>query len=82
MDPYDACDAPRLAPIREDYTIEVESRVPPSVLSGLVKLGAQVRTLQMYDYHMGSFQMCWRDQHTGLLNTCADPRRAGHADGF
>jgi gamma-glutamyltranspeptidase/glutathione hydrolase len=82
MDPYDACDAPRLAPIREDYTIEVESRVPPSVLNGLVKLGAQVRTLQMYDYHMGSFQMCWRDQHTGLLNTSADPRRAGHADGF
>jgi gamma-glutamyltranspeptidase/glutathione hydrolase len=82
MDPYDAADAPRMAPIREDYTIDVESRVPASVLSGLLKLGVNVHALQMYDYHMGSFQMCWRDQSTGLLNTCADPRRAGNADGF
>jgi gamma-glutamyltranspeptidase / glutathione hydrolase len=82
MDPYDAADAPRMLPIRSDYTIEIESRIPLSVLSGLLKLGIQVRTLPMYDYRMGSFQMCWRDEKSGLLNTCADPRRAGFADGF
>jgi gamma-glutamyltranspeptidase/glutathione hydrolase len=57
MDPYAAADAPRMAPIREDYTIDVESRIPPTVMSGLLKLGVQIRALQMYDYHMGSFQM-------------------------
>jgi gamma-glutamyltranspeptidase/glutathione hydrolase len=82
MDPYDAADTPRMLPIRDDYTIEIESRIPQSVLSGLLKLGVQVRALPMYDYHMGSFQMSWRDDKTGLMNTCADPRRAGHADGF
>jgi gamma-glutamyltranspeptidase/glutathione hydrolase len=51
-------------------------------MSGSLKLGVQIRALQMYDYHMGSFQMCWRDEKTGLMNTCADPRRAGHAGGF
>jgi gamma-glutamyltranspeptidase / glutathione hydrolase len=82
MDPYEAADAPRLAPISDDYTIQIESRIPQSVLTGLLKLGVQVNALPMYDYHMGSFQMSWRDERTGLLNTCADPRRAGHADGF
>jgi gamma-glutamyltranspeptidase/glutathione hydrolase len=82
MDPYAAADAPRMLPIRDDYTIEIESRISPVVLSDLVKLGVQIQALPMYDYHMGSFQMCWRDENTGLLNTCADPRRAGNADGF
>jgi gamma-glutamyltranspeptidase / glutathione hydrolase len=82
MEPYAAADAPRMLPIRDDYTIEIESRIPASVLSGLVRMGIKVRSETMYNYHMGSYQMCWRDEQTGLLSTCADPRRAGHADGF
>ena len=37
MDPYLAADAPRMDPIREDYTIEVESRIPQSVTVGFIK---------------------------------------------
>ena len=38
-------------------------------------------------YHLNGhgmelFQMCWRDPKTGLMNSCADLRRAGKADGF
>src|SRR5262249_53051094 len=82
MEPYAAADAPRMLQTRDDYPIEIESRIPASVLNGLVRMGIKVRAETMYNYHMGSFQMCWRDEQTGLLGASADPRRAGHADGF
>jgi gamma-glutamyltranspeptidase/glutathione hydrolase len=82
MDPYEACVLPRLDPLRDDYVVEMESRIPDSVIAGLARMGIQVRPLPMYDYNMGSFQICWRDAQTGKLNSCADPRRAGKADGF
>ncbi|MGH9846546.1 MAG: hypothetical protein ACREEM_48225 [Blastocatellia bacterium] len=63
-------------------TLAVESRIKPEALRDLVKMGVKVRALPMYDYHTGSFQMCWRDEKSGLLSTSADPRRAGNADGF
>lgn len=82
MEPYEASVAPRLLPMRDDYTLAVESRIRPEVLRDLTKLGVRVQGLAMYDYHMGSFQMSWRDEKTGTLSASADPRRAGHADGF
>jgi gamma-glutamyltranspeptidase/glutathione hydrolase len=69
-------------PLRDDYVLEIESRIPDGVAAGLAAMGIQLQCLPMYDYNMGSFQMCWRDAKTGQMNSCADPRRAGTADGF
>jgi len=82
MDPYKASVAPRMLPLRDDYILEIESRIPKSMVAGLAKMGIRVKPLPAYDYHMGSFQICWRDEKTGLLNSSADPRRAGKAGGF
>jgi gamma-glutamyltranspeptidase/glutathione hydrolase len=81
MDPYDAIDAPRLLPLEDDYTLAIESRIPSETVAGMAKLGVRVKPLPAYDYHMGSFQMSWRDE-TGTLHSTADPRRAGKAAGF
>lgn len=82
MEPYVAADHPRMDPLRDDYVLEMESRIPTRVAGGLAAMGIQLLSLPMYDYNMGSFQMCWRDAITGELNSCADPRRAGTAGGF
>jgi len=82
MDPYKASVLPRMDPLRDDYVLEIESRLPSSVVAGLAQRGVQVRPLPMYDYNMGSFQICWRDPLTGLLKSSTDPRRAGKAGGF
>jgi gamma-glutamyltranspeptidase/glutathione hydrolase len=82
MEPYDASAAPRFWPLRENNSLEIESRVAPSVASGLAKLGLAVKPLQMHDFHMGSFQISWRDARSGKLNASADPRRCGKADGI
>lgn len=82
MDPYDAAVQPRMDPLRDDYVLEIESRIPVKVTEDLAKLGIQLQPLPMYDYNMGSFQMSWRDETTNKLCSCADPRRAGSANGF
>jgi len=81
-DPYDAVVLPRMLPMRSDLTIEVETRLPEKVLRDLVKLGAKLKPLPPFDFHMGSFQQAWRDSKTGLLNASSDPRRAGQAGGY
>lgn len=81
MEPYAAIDAPRMLPIEEDYKISIESRIAPSVVADLAKLGVLIKPLPTYDYHMGTFQTSWRDQD-GKLHSTAGPRRAGIADGF
>jgi gamma-glutamyltranspeptidase/glutathione hydrolase len=82
MDPYEAATQPRMDPLRDDYVLEIESRIPTDVVKDIAKMGIQIRPLPMFDYNMGSFQICWRDEKTGMMNSCADPRRAGKADGF
>jgi gamma-glutamyltranspeptidase/glutathione hydrolase len=82
MDPYEAVVAPRMLPLADDNTLTVESRISPTVVAGLAKMGILVKPLPPYEYHMGSFQMCWRDEKTGMLNSCSDPRRDGTAAGF
>jgi gamma-glutamyltranspeptidase/glutathione hydrolase len=82
MDPYEAAVLPRMDPLRDDYVLEIESRIPADIIMGIAKMGIQIQPLPMYDYNMGSFQICWRDEKTGDMNCCADPRRVGKADGF
>jgi gamma-glutamyltranspeptidase/glutathione hydrolase len=81
-EPYPAIDAPRFWPIREDWTIEVESRLPLKVVKGLKRMGIMTRPLGEYHWPMGSMQTVWLDHETGLLNGTADPRRLGNADGY
>jgi gamma-glutamyltranspeptidase/glutathione hydrolase len=81
LDPYAAEDAPRMLPITSDYKIPVESRIPQRVVDDLLKLGVLVDPLPRYDYHMGSYQMSWRDAD-GTLHATAGPRRAGVAAGW
>ena len=82
LDPYTASVLPRMDPLRDDYVLEIESRLPEAVVAGLAQRGIQIQPLPMYDYNMGSFQICWRDPASGLLRSSADPRRAGKAGGF
>jgi len=82
MDPYEASVLPRMDPLRDDYVLEIECRQPSEVVTGLARRGIQVRPLPMYDYNMGSFQICWRDLANGMLYSSADPRRAGKAGGY
>jgi len=82
MAPYDAAVAPRMSPLRDDYVLEIESRIPERVGADLMKMGIRIKPLPTYDYHMGSFQMSWRDPASGLLGSNVDPRRAGMAGGI
>ena len=82
FDPYDADVLPRMLPMRDDYTIEIESRIPTGTLKDLARLGAKLKPLPPYDFHMGSYQQAWRDSATGLLNAATDPRRGGQAGGL
>jgi len=81
LDPSEAEDAPRMFPLTDDYRLPIESRISESVVAGLARLGVLVDPRPRYDYHMGSFQMCWRDDD-GTLHAAAGPRRAGSAAGF
>ena len=81
-DPYDAAVLPRMLPMREDYTIDIEARIPEPVLRDLARLGAKLAPRPPFDHHMGSYQQAWRDERTGLLSASTDPRRTGEAGGF
>jgi gamma-glutamyltranspeptidase/glutathione hydrolase len=80
-DPYEATVLPRMLPMHDDFTIEIENRIPTRVLTELVKLGAKLKPLPPYDFHMGSFQQAWREPG-GALAAGTDPRRAGMAGGI
>jgi gamma-glutamyltranspeptidase / glutathione hydrolase len=80
MDFPDAVTAPRMLPLGNDYSLTIESRLPAETASQLASLGIKLKSDATYDFHMGSFQLAWRDE-AGLLGACADPRRCGFADG-
>jgi gamma-glutamyltranspeptidase/glutathione hydrolase len=79
-DPYTAIDAPRFWPLRDDWTIEVENRVPKEVILGLKEIGIMPRPLGDYHWPMGSMQCVWKSEE-GFKGT-ADPRRLGIALGY
>ena len=82
LDPYAAADAPRMLPLAEDNSVIVEDRLSAETVKKVQSMGMTVRAAQPYDFHMGSFQMCFRDPKTGELGATADPRRCGVADGL
>jgi gamma-glutamyltranspeptidase/glutathione hydrolase len=81
-DPYDAAVLPRMLPMRDDYTVDIEARVPEAVARDIARLGARLAPRPPFDLHMGSFQQAWRDPETGLMSASTDPRRAGEAGGL
>jgi gamma-glutamyltranspeptidase / glutathione hydrolase len=80
-EPYEAGALPRISPLRDDVTIEIETRVQPKILGDLMKLGVRLMPLPPYDVHMGCYQMAFRDPRTGLYGASTDPRRGGQALG-
>jgi len=82
LDPYEASVLPRMLELRDDNVLAIESRLADRVVAGLAKLGMHMKALPVYDFHMGSYQMCWRDPKTGLLSSSTDPRRVGMAAGL
>ena len=81
-DPYTAAVLPRMQPMRDDFIIEIESRIAEHVVRDLAKLGGKLSPLPPYDLNMGSYQQAWRDPVTGLLSASTDPRRTGKAGGI
>jgi len=76
MDPVDAEATPRLLAMEDDYRIRMEARVAPGLGTGLARLGVHVEPLEPFDWHMGSFQMAWREGDESI-STVAGARRAG-----
>jgi gamma-glutamyltranspeptidase/glutathione hydrolase len=82
FDPYTAADLPRMQPMRDDFIIEIETRIPERVVRDLARIGGKLSPLPPYDLNMGSYQQAWRDPTTGLLSASTDPRRGGKAGGL
>jgi gamma-glutamyltranspeptidase/glutathione hydrolase len=81
MSPYEASAAPRLLPLTDSNDLVIEDRLSEACVARLNAMGIKVRVTEPYDYHMGSFQMAYRDDK-GMLGASADPRRMGVADGI
>jgi gamma-glutamyltranspeptidase / glutathione hydrolase len=79
LNPYAAVDAPRMLPMNEARGIVIEDRLSVGVVEALHKLGVRVAVTAGYDYHMGSFSVIARDEHTGRYTAVADPRRCAVA---
>jgi len=60
----------------------IEDRITEAVQEKLLSMGVRVKVSNVWDFHMGSFQICYIDRETGELCTMADPRRCGVADGI
>jgi gamma-glutamyltranspeptidase / glutathione hydrolase len=71
-----------MLPMRDDFIIEIESRIGEQVVRDLAKIGGKLSPLPPYDLNMGSYQQAWRDSGTGLLSASTDPRRGGRAGGI
>jgi gamma-glutamyltranspeptidase/glutathione hydrolase len=81
MSPEDAVDTPRLLPLGEDGHLVCEDRIEAETVAALARLGVGVSVMPPFDWHMGSFQMSFRDAG-GRLGAVADPRRCGCVGGL
>jgi gamma-glutamyltranspeptidase/glutathione hydrolase len=79
MSPNEAEDAPRMLPMDDNYVLGIESRVSEDVVAGLARRGVLLNALPPFDYHMGTYQMAWRDDDQFRCYT--GRRRAGKAAG-
>ena len=77
MTPDAASDAPRMLPLEDNYALTIESRLKPETVLGVTALGLHLTPMPAWDWNMGSFQMCWRDD--AGLTASADFRRTGKA---
>jgi gamma-glutamyltranspeptidase/glutathione hydrolase len=82
MSPPEAVDAVRILPLSEDGVVVAEDRVSTKTAHDLFAMGIPLRVVHASDWHMGSFQICWRDEGKPGVNTYADPRRCGYATGI
>ena len=80
MDAYAAVDAPRFQGYGRYDRLHIESRVSADVIDGMQARGVDVDLSAPYNWHMGSIQLI--ERNGAGLSGVADPRRAGHADGY
>ena len=59
--------------------VYIESRVPPTVLDGLAKLGHDVQEVGDFSDAMGGGQAVMRDVMAGVNFGASDPRKDGEA---
>lgn len=81
LEPDEAEARALVMPLDDRYTLAMENRVPPELVTGLASLGVRVRPLGLSDWHMGSFEMCWRGPD-GRLRGASGARREGKSAGF
>ncbi|WP_029136568.1 gamma-glutamyltransferase [Nakamurella lactea] len=79
MSPNEAEDAPRMLPMDDNYVLGIESRVSEDMAAGLARRGVLLEALAPYDFHMGTYQMAWRDGDE--FRSYTGRRRAGKAAG-
>jgi len=82
MDPYAAIDLPRMMPMMDDLSVMCEGGIGDEVVDGLAALGVRLMQQGRREIMTGSFSIAYRDEETGLLNACADPRLNGLAAGI
>jgi gamma-glutamyltranspeptidase/glutathione hydrolase len=76
-DPQSALELARL--FHQDQVIEVEKRIPATVIAQLQALG---HTIVPARDPIGGGQAIWIDWETGLLTGGSDPRKDGFAFGY
>lgn len=76
-----AAEAPRMRPLADDYSLTIESRLSAETKRQLTARGIRLNSAYEHDWHMGSFQIAWRED-SGRLGASADPRRCGVAGGL
>lgn len=78
MSPQDAVEAPRMQPMTDDFIVPIEFRISEKLAIDLAKFGLRLAPLPGFDWHMGSFQICWKDAKDNL-RSYSDTRRLGSA---
>jgi hypothetical protein len=73
---------PRMQPMRDDFVIEIETRISERITRDPTLIGGKLAPLPRYELNKGSYQQSWRDPVTRLLSTSTDARRSSKARGI
>jgi len=82
--PQAACCAPRWK-VNRDFTLDVETQMPPDTVAGLKHLGHKLQSVPDPYMDFGAGQFIWRmsaDDHERGYVAASDSRRDGQAVGF